>query len=96
MAKSALHYGIHIGQLQEGTEMRLYMESRKEKKDKSIRLLNGYVFIFSKSKRLITMYRLPEELLLEWDEVKPIQNDNRLKYKEMKRKGIKLWLPKTD
>lgn len=78
----ALHYGVSVHQIPEDNPLYGYMTIRIFKQDKKIRILNGFVFVFSNSKRLITLYPLPDEYAENWESIKHIQEENRIKYRE--------------
>lgn len=84
LSKNAAHCGIYKGQLKEESAICFYLNERECKKDKIARLYKGYVFIFSKSKRLITMYGLPDDLKEEYETIKWIEERNRQRYKKHK------------
>lgn len=87
VAGRAIHYGINRHQLEFGSPLRNFIEAKRKALNKKIRLLDGYVVVFSRSGRMITIYKLPAELLPEFDAVKHIQAENREKYRAMKRDG---------
>ena len=86
LSKNALHFGVIPRQLPAGSPLRGFMEDKKCVADKRVKLLNGYIFIFSKSKRLITMYQVPEEYQEEAKAYLAIQSANRERYREAKEK----------
>ena len=59
---NALRLGVSAGNMKDGPVKDFLLN--KEKNRCKAKLYKGYVFIYSKnSKRLYTMYKLPEELL---------------------------------
>lgn len=82
----ACHYGIRPEQVDESMDLAVYLEGRAIKKNKAIRLFEDYVFVFSKSKRLITMYPLPDEYKGEYQTIKWLEASNKKRYRELKRK----------
>ena len=87
MASKALHYGIHYSQIPEGLNLKKFVFEKKLRNDKKIRLVDGYVVVLSRSGRLITLYRLPDEYQAEYESIKSIQDENRDWYRSMKRSG---------
>lgn len=86
LSMNALHFGIRVGQLSEESAIDFYLNERECKKNKIVRLYKGYVFIYSKSKRLITMYWLPDDFKEEYEAVKEIEESNRKFHKKNKEK----------
>ena len=84
LSRIALHSGIYYGQLKEESAIGFYLNERECKKDKIARLYQGYIFIYSKSKRLITMYWLPEDFKEEYESIKYIEELNRKRHKRNK------------
>ena len=84
LSRSALHYGVTLWQLPSDSKLRAFMLSKHSMMMKIVKLLNGYVFIFSKGQRLITMYELPEEFKEEWEGFSYIQEQNKKSFKAMK------------
>lgn len=84
LSRNALHFGIHAGQLPYESELRGYLLSKMCTKNKIVRMLNGYVYIFSRGRRLITMYPVPEAFMQEADSLTDLQEKNRLQYKQWK------------
>lgn len=87
VAGRALHYGINRHQLEFGSPLRNFVEAKRSALNKKIRLLDGYVVVFSRSGRMITIYRLPDDLIPEFEKARHIQEENREKYRAMKRDG---------
>jgi len=87
VAGRALHYGINRHQLEFGSPLREFMEAKRNALHKKIRLLDGYVVVFSRSGRMITIYKLHAGLAAEFEKVRHIQDENREKYRAMKRDG---------
>lgn len=85
LARKANGYGIRPEQVPDDSPLRRYVEDREAKKDKAIRLYMRFVYIFSKNKRLITMYPIPEELLEAYSELAPLETENREKYRQYRR-----------
>lgn len=86
LANGALHYGIQIHQIPQENPLHAYVSNKMRYKDKKVRLLQGYVFVFSKAQRLITLYRIPEELREHYSALIPIEEGNRAKWR-LHRKG---------
>ena len=79
LANGARHKGIRISQIPSANPLKDYMLSKS--RGKEIVLYEGYVFVFSKSKRLITMYRLKEEYAEAYALLAPIEEKNKAKWR---------------
>ena len=84
LTRKAIHYGVSPCQVAQGSDLRLFLESKEYATGKKIKVLQGYVFVFSKSNRLITMYRIPEALREEAKALESIEAFNRENWKKWK------------
>ena len=78
----ARHYGIATLQLPDGCKLKEFMLSKEKACGKKLKLIDGYVAIFSNSKRLITLYRLSDEYREEYEGVRAILEQNKASYKK--------------
>ena len=82
VAHKALNYGIYIHQVPTTMELYWFMDNKAQFQNKKIKLLEGYVFVFTKTgNRLITMYAIPEEFKEEYESIRHIEDENKEKYK---------------
>ena len=84
LALRGLHYGIHFSQIPDWSPLREFVEKKKNAFGKKVRLLDGYVLIYSNNKRLLTLYKLPEEFQKHYDDLKPILDENKAWYKSVR------------
>ena len=84
MCNKALHYGIFVHQVPKDSPLLDYMENKIYYRGKKVKLLEGYVFVFSKSNRLITMYPIPEDMKEHYEEVRHIEGENKEKWKKQR------------
>lgn len=82
LVRKALNYGIYIHQVPKTLELYWFMDNKANFHNKKIKLLQGYVFVFTKTgNRLITMYAIPDEFKEEYESIKHIEDENREKHK---------------
>ena len=85
LARRAFRFGLHFSQIPPGMALSGYVLSKKAKMNKKIRLLEGYLFVFSRNGRLMTMYPLPEEYMGEYSTLSHIERENREEYRKWRR-----------
>lgn len=85
MIRKAMHYGIFVHQVPQDNPLYIYMENKVRFKNKKVKLLEGYVFVLTKStNRLITFYPIPEDLIEAYQQITHVEEENRLKWKQTK------------
>lgn len=85
LARRGRHYGITPDQVPPEFELRHFLEGKELKRRKMVKLLDGYVLIYSRSGRMMTLYQLPEWLKADYESVKHIEKKNREAYRRMKK-----------
>lgn len=83
----ALHYGIFIHQIPEDNPLYSFIAGKIQAANKLVKILDGYVFVFSRSKRLITMYPIPEEFRDDYLRINYLESENREKYRQSRRQS---------
>lgn len=82
LVHKALNYGIYIHQVPTDLELYWFMDGKAQFQNKKIKLLQGYVFVFTKTgNRLITMYAIPDEFKEEYESIRHIEDENKEKHK---------------
>ena len=85
LVNGARHSGLDENDLK-GTSELLAFYRKKASSGKRIFLYAGFVFVFfTSSKRLITMYPIPEELMEEYRAVEHKEEEKREKYRRSRR-----------
>lgn len=70
LSRLAIKNGVNFGQVPEGA-FRNYLNWKVAKRGKRIKLYRGYIFIFFlSSRRLITVYPIPEKHMEEYKKIK--------------------------
>ena len=67
--RSASMHGFNPCDFPEDGQLYIYINNKERARHKRIKVYKGFVFVFNRtSNRLITAYRLPEELTTEFEE----------------------------
>ena len=86
LARRGKHYGIKSDQIPQEFELRAYIEGKEMRRNKVVKIIDGFILIYSRSGRMMTLYAVPEWLMVEYESIKHIERSNRDKFRAAKKR----------